>query len=160
MTSAPPRRDRGTITVTESIHVDRGPDAVFDYTQDYATRTDWDPAIRAATVLSEEPRRVRLTSPGLGTYVLEYRLFRRGDRTSAAFAGVGTWLFSGGGGSWRYEADGAGTRWTQVNTLELRHPRLTGWLATLIERNVRSSMRTGMARAKAIMEAQPQAGGR
>jgi hypothetical protein len=56
---------------------------------------------------------------------------------------------------WRYEATGDGTRWTQVNTLELRHPRLTGWLAGMIERTVRSSMRTAMARAKAIMERSP-----
>ena len=151
--------DRRTVTVTESIHVDRSPEAVFDYTQDYATRTDWDPAVKRARVLSEDPRRVELTSPGLGTYVLEYRLFRRGDRTSAAFEGVSAWLFSGGGGSWRYEADGAGTRWTQVNTLELRHPRLTGWLAGMIEGTVRSSMRTAMARAKAIMESPPAADG-
>ena len=149
-------RGRRTITVTESIPVDRGPEAVFDYTQDYATRTDWDPAIRRARVLGEDPRRVELTSPGLGTYVLEYRLFRRGDRTSAAFEDVGAWLFKGVGGSWRYEADGAGTRWTQTNTLELRHPRLTGWLAPLVERNVRTSMRTAMARANSTMESPPR----
>ena len=151
-----PHRSRRTITVTESIHVDRQPEAVFDYTQDYATRTDWDPAIKRARVLGEDPRRVELTSPGLGTYVLEYKLVRRGERTSAAFEDVGAWLFSGGGGSWRYEAEGAGTRWTQVNTLELRHPRLTGWLAPLVERNVRSSMRTAMARATSIMESPPR----
>ena len=147
--------DRRTITVTESIHVGRPPDVVFDYTQDYATRTDWDPAVKRARVLGEDPRRVEITSPGLGTYILEYRLFRRGDRTSAAFQGVGARMFSGGGGSWRYEADGDGTRWTQVNTLELRHPRLTGWLAGMVEGTVRSSMRKAMGRAKAIMEARP-----
>jgi hypothetical protein len=151
------RRDRRTITVSESTLVARDPEAVFDYTQDYATRTDWDPAIKRARVLGEDPRRVEITSPGLGTYVLEYRLFRRGDRTSAAFEDLGAWLFSGGGGSWRYEAEGGATRWTQVNTLELRHPRLTGWLAPLIERSVRSSMRTAMTRAKAIMESRSQA---
>ena len=150
--SEEPRRDRRTITVTESIRVDRPPEAVFDYTQDYATRPDWDPAVVKARVLSENPRRVAIVSPGLGSYTLEYKLFRRGDRTSAAFEDVEAWLFSGGGGSWRYEPDGSGTRWTQVNTLELRHPRLTGWLAGMIERNVRSSMRKGMTRATSIME--------
>src|SRR5262245_3060471 len=149
--------DRRTITVTEMINVDRSPDAVFDYTQDYATRADWDPAVKRARVLQDEPRRVEITSPGVGTYPLEYRLFRRGDRTSAAFEDVGSWLFSGGGGSWRYEARGAGTAWTQVNTLELRRPRLTRWFAPMIERNVRSSMRKGMARARAIMESRPEA---
>jgi hypothetical protein len=158
MTDTSARPDRRTITVTETIHVDRPPEIVFDYTQEYATRADWDPAVKRARVLSEDPRRVEITSPGLGTYVLEYRLFRRGDRTSAAFSGVDSWLFSGGGGSWWYEPDGDGTAWTQVNTLELRHPRLTGWLASRIEASLRRSMRSAMARAKAIMESRPRDG--
>jgi hypothetical protein len=155
MTQAGPRSERRTITVAETIHVDRPLEVVFDYTQDYATRTDWDPAITQARVLSDEPRRIEITSPGLGTYVLEYRLFRRPERTSASFVGLGSWLFSGGGGSWSYAADGGGTAWTQTNTLELRHPRLTGWLAGMIEGRLRSSMRTAMARARSIMESRP-----
>src|SRR5262245_65364098 len=107
---------RRTITVTESIHVARSPNDVFDYTQDYGARARWDPAVVNARVLSENPRRVGIVSPGLGSYTLEYKLYRRGDRTSAAFEDVEAWLFSGGGGSWRYEPDGDGTRWTQANT--------------------------------------------
>ena len=56
MSDAPPRPDRRTITVSETIHLDRSPEAVFDYTQDYATRSDWDPGIKEATILSESPR--------------------------------------------------------------------------------------------------------
>ena len=155
MAETSPRRDRRTITVSETIEVARQPAAVFDYTQDYTTRSDWDPAVKRARVLSDDPRRVEITSPGLGTYVLEYRLFRRGESTSAAFTGLRSWLFRGGGGSWRYEPRGAGTSWTQTNSIELRHPRLTGWLAPMIERTLRSSMRRAMTRAKAIIEGGP-----
>jgi hypothetical protein len=143
---------RATVTVSETIHVDRSPDDVFDYTQDYTHRAEWDPAIAEAELLPEEPRRVRVRAPGVGTYVVEYKLFRRGERTSAAFADVDSSWMSGGGGSWAYVARDGGTDWTQTNTIELRFGRIGGLLAPFIRRQLRSSMREGMARAKANLE--------
>jgi hypothetical protein len=143
---------RKTITVTETIHIMEPPEVVFDYTQDYRTRADWDPGISEATLLGESPRRARVEVPRLGRFTVEYQLFRRGDRTSAAFTDVDSAWISGGGGSWRYEAGAGGTDWTQTNTFELRHPRLLGWLSGLFEGNLRSSMRRAMANAKSILE--------
>lgn len=125
---------------------------MFDYTQDYARRAEWDPAVTAASVLNESPRRIRVVVRGLGTFTVEYRLFRRPDRTSAAFVDVESRLISGGGGSWRYEPSGQGTDWTQTNTLELGRSRLVRLIAPLVERNLRSSMRRSMARAARILE--------
>ena len=153
--SETPKRDRRTITVSETIHVDRPPEAVCDYTQDYATRTAWDDQVRAAEVLSDEPRRVRVNVRGIGPMLLEYRLFRRPERTSAAFVDLENAFFSGGGGSWSYAPSGRGTDWTETNTLELRRPRLLGWLARVVEWNLRNGTRRAMARAKAIMESRP-----
>ena len=51
-----PVRGRRTITVSETIHVERSPEAVFDYTQDYGTRTDWDDQIARAVVVSDPER--------------------------------------------------------------------------------------------------------
>lgn len=143
--------------MSETIHVERSPNVVFDYTQDYATRTDWDDQIASAQVVSEDPRRVRITARGLGAFTLEYRLFRRGDRTSAAFLDLENAFFSGGGGSWRYVPRDGGTDWTETNTLELRRPRLLGWLAPLVEWNLRAGTRRAMAKAKSIMESRPGA---
>lgn len=145
-------RNRTTVTVSESIHVGRPPEQVFDYTQDYAHRTEWDPAIAGTELLSEEPRRVRVRAPGVGTYVVEYRLFRRGERTSAAFTDIDSSWMSGGGGSWAYEGRNGGTEWTQTNTIEIRFGWLGRLLAPFVRRQLRSSMRTGMARAKARLE--------
>lgn len=144
---------RATITVTATLRVERAPEAVFDHTQDYGRRAEWDRAVTDAQVLSESPRRIRLTVRGLGRFTVSYRLFRRPERTSAEFEDVSSPWITGGGGSWRYEASGDGTDWTQTNTLELKRPRLLRSLAPLIERNLRSSMRRAMAEAKAIMEA-------
>ena len=91
--------NRVTVTVEHTVHVNRTPEEVFDYTQDYATRSAWDSSVTAARVVNDEPRRVEMTMRGIGPFVLEYKLFRRGGRTSAAFNGMRSRLFSGGGGS-------------------------------------------------------------
>lgn len=144
--------DRALVTVTESVVVNRPPDEVFDFTQDYTYRSEWDRYVRDPEILSEEPRRIRVRVPMLGSYTIEYQLFRRGERTSAAFVDVASWLIAGGGGSWRYEPDGVGTRWTQTNTMELKHPRLFGWMVPMLRRNLQQSMRTAMAKASRMME--------
>jgi hypothetical protein len=147
---------RVTASATETIWVDRSPEEVFDYTQDYATRTDWDPTVMSAKVLSEEPRRVQAVMRGIGPLVIEYKLYRRGERTTAAFSNVDSTLISGGGGSWSYTARDGGTDWTQTATLEFRH-MLVGWLlAWLLRRNMATLMRKSMAEAKRIMESPAQ----
>jgi hypothetical protein len=144
---------RQTISVSHTIHVDRPPDAVFDYTQDYSTRSLWDPSITDSELLSDEPRRVRATIKGVGSTVVEYKLFRRGERTSAAFTQMDSRFVTGGGGSWSYAACDGGTDWTQNNTLELK-PGLVGrLLAPMVRRSLDSAMRESMAKAKEIMEA-------
>jgi hypothetical protein len=144
--------------VTETIHVARSPIDVFDFTQDYRRRQEWDRGIQRATILQESPPRVRLAMRSMGDATIEYTLFRRGDRTSAAFVDVESRWISGGGGSWAYEARGDGTDWTQTNTFELRHPRLAPILGPLLERGLRSSMRGAMRTAKAMLEGDSQAG--
>jgi uncharacterized membrane protein len=143
---------RVTITASETIHVDRPPDEVFDYTQDYSTRPEWDASIASAEVIGEDPRRVRAEVRGVGTMVIEYKLFRRGERTSAAFTETDSRFFSGGGGSWSYVAAAGGTDWTQTNTMEFKSWLVGQLLAPLARRNLSSGMRKSMARAKEIME--------
>ena len=147
--------ERHTVTVTETVHVDRPPDEVFDYTQDYSTRPVWDASIKSAEKLSDEPRRFRVRMPGVGEVVIEYKLFRRGERTSAAFTDIKSTLFAGGGGSWRYEQRDGGTEWTETNTLEFKNRIVGSLMAPMVRRNMAKGMRTAMAKAKSIMESAP-----
>lgn len=146
--------ERHTVTVTETIHVDRPPDEVFDYTQDYSTRPIWDASIKSAEKLGDDPRRFRLRMPGVGEAVIEYKLFRRGERTSAAFTDVKSTLFAGGGGSWKYEARD-GTDWSQTNTLEFKNRVVGTLMAPMVRRSMTKGMRDAMAKAKSIMESAP-----
>ena len=140
------------MTVAETVHVRRTPEEVFDYTQDYAHRRDWDSLVTSAQVVGEDPRRVRLTMSGVGTFTLAYKLFRRGGRTSAAFEVERSSLFSGGGGSWDYAARADGTDWTQTSTVEFKNAIVGRLLAPMVAWNMRRSSRKAMNRAKEIME--------
>ena len=143
---------RQTVTVSHTVHVKRSPEDVFDYTQDYSTRMDWDPTVKSARVLSEDPRRVQVDMEGIGPLVIEYKLFRRGERTSAAFNDVNSRLISGGGGSWTYEARDGGTDWTETSTLEFRNGMVGRLFAPILRRNMATLTRKAMDNAKTIME--------
>jgi hypothetical protein len=147
---------RRVISVTESIFVACPPEAVWDYTQDFTRRTEWDAGIAETTILQEDPRTVRVKVAGLGWMTVVYRLDRRPERTSAAFVDVESAWISGGGGSWEYEAVEGGTRWQQTNSLEVKRPSLMRFLAPLIERNLRRSTQRAMAEAKRRLEAEPR----
>jgi hypothetical protein len=153
--------NRVTVTGTHTVHVNLPPEAVYDYTQDYSTRSVWDPSITEVEVLSQSPRSYRLKIKGIGRFTIEYRLDRRGDRTSAAFTKVDAAFFSGGGGSWTYVAADGGTDWSATNTFELKHRLLGRALAPFVRRQMLASMRKSMANAQEIMEsaapAAPQA---
>jgi len=144
--------DRVMVTVTESIEIARPPEAVWDYTQDYGRRAEWDVGVRTAQLLSDEPRRARLELAGLGPVTLEYRLFRRPERTSLAFTDVPAGWIVGGGGSWDYDLVPAGTRWTQTNTLVLRPGIRSRLLAPLIRIRLVASTRSSLRRAKQRLE--------
>jgi hypothetical protein len=150
---ASPSPRRLTVTVTETIVVALPPIDVFDFTQDYDRRPEWDRYVTAAEIASYSPRRVTVRVGGVGRYTVEYRLFRRGERTSAQFVEVQSPWMAGGGGSWRYEPVGDGTRWTQTNTFELKHPLLSRWVAPLVRVLLRRSMRQAMREARQLMHA-------
>jgi hypothetical protein len=147
---------RQAVTVSHTVHVSRTPEEVFDYTQDYSTRMEWDSTVISAKVLSEDPRRVQVVMQGIGPLVIEYKLFRRGERTSAAFNDVGSRLIAGGGGSWSYEARDGGTDWTETSTLEFRNGLAGRLFAPILRRNMTTLTRKAMEKAKSIMESAPR----
>ncbi len=143
---------RVTVTSSHTVRVNRTPEEVFDFTQDYSQRMSWDASVKSAKVLSEDPRRVELEMGGIGPFVLEYKLFRRGGRTSAAFREMGSPLFSGGGGSWSYEPVDGGTDWTQTSTLEFKNSLVGRLFAPALRWNMNRLTKQAMGRAKEIME--------
>jgi uncharacterized protein YndB with AHSA1/START domain len=140
------------VTVKESILIAAPPEKVWDYTQDWSRRTEWDPAILAAEMLPGEERVVRVKGGGGASFTVRYKLNDRPRRTSLAMTDSTSRMITGGGGSWAYEASEGGTLFTQQNTLTLG-----GFPATLLAAPVRWQLkrltRKALENARRILEA-------
>lgn len=145
------------VTIKESIRIAASPETVWDYTQNYAHRTEWDDAILEAKVLQTEPAPlVRIRGKGGLSFTAKYTLFRRPQITSLAMIDVESSWASGGGGSWLYEAHDGGTLWTQTNTLSIKNLFLYRLLRPLFERQLHSGTQRAMHKAKQLLETQPR----
>lgn len=140
------------VTVKESVFIAAPPERVWDYTQDWTRRTEWDPAIVAAEVLPGEERVVRVKALGGGGFLIRYKLNDRPVRTSLAMTDSTSRLITGGGGSWAYEAKEGGTVFSQQNTLAIGS-RLFAWIfGWSVRRQLRRLTRKALANAKRIIE--------
>lgn len=143
-----------TITVHESLVIDRSPEVVWDFTQDFSRRPAWDSAVRQARVIQTNPvPRVEVQGQAGFRAFLQYKQFDRPRQTSLAMEEIRSGLIVGGGGSWSYERHGAGTKWTQVNSITLRDGIVAKLIAPLVRWQLRRSTIGAMKRAKSMIEA-------
>ena len=141
------------VSVTESLFVARPPDVVWDFTQDYARRLEWDASILEAEVIGTGAiPRVRIRAAGGLSGVFQYKLFDRPRRTSLVLTDVESKVIEGGGGSWSYDEADGGTVWTQTNALELGDTWLARLLAPMVRWNMSKSTRRAMRAAKRMLE--------
>src|SRR4051794_28012897 len=108
------------ITVRETIFIDAPIERVWDYTQDFTHRPEWDRSIVDAEVLQREPAVVRVKVKGGVSMTATYKLRDRPRKTSLVMTDSTSRILSGGGGSWSYEPSGGGTSFTQTNTITVR----------------------------------------
>jgi hypothetical protein len=142
------------VTVIESVFIKASPGAVFDYTQDWSHRTDWDPGILAAEVLQEDdPRSVKLRMKGGVTGLLKYKQFDRPHRTSVVITDLNSRLMRASGGAWEYLAKEDGTLFTQTNTIKLANRFVHFMLGAIVRWQLRKLTLTAMEKAKAVLEA-------
>lgn len=142
-----------TLTIRASLVIDRPPESVWDFTQDFTQRSAWDSAIHRARVVVAGPvPRVEVEGAAGFKAVLQYRQFERPLRTSLALEEVRSPLVAGGGGSWSYERLGAATRWTQHNTVVLRDSFVAKLAAPLLRWQFERATLRAMRRAKARLE--------
>ena len=144
-----------SVQIQESIHIRRPCETVWDYTQDFARRTQWDAAIVHVEDIQESPhRRVRVVGRGFRC-TFEYKAAERPLHTSVIMKDVTSPLVTGGGGSWRYEPQDEGCLWTQTMRIELGRSWVVAlcrpWLGWMLRRQVRTSMQ----KARTILETQP-----
>jgi len=96
-----------SVTIQQSVHIKASPNEVWDYTQDWSLRSQWDPAIRKAVVLQTQPALI-VHATGFGSsFNVHYKQLRRPDHTSLKMVDCNpTWM--GGEGAWAYRLPGGG----------------------------------------------------
>src|SRR5258708_7894577 len=143
-----------TITVRASIQIQKPVAEVFDYTQNWQHRMDWDASILGVEVKQEEPHRlVQVRASGGMSFQIEYKHIDRPHLTSLVMTDHHpSWLMNGGGGSWQYEDVEGGTRWTQNNTLVVPNPFLYWLLRPMLQWQLQKITLQAMTKAKAILE--------
>lgn len=147
------------ITVKESILIAASPERIWDFTQDYARRPEWDDFVRVARVEQASPRVVWIQSSGM-TCRFRYKLEERPRKTSLAITDITPgWLFAGGGGSWTYEVEGGGTRFTNTGSLTIKNPLLYWLLRPIVGWLLRASYRKAMRKAKRLIEMESELSG-
>jgi ribosome-associated toxin RatA of RatAB toxin-antitoxin module len=96
-----------SIKFTEMIVIDKPAEAVFDYTQDYTTRLNWDTFLTKADLLDGAPTAAKgvkaycQAKNGLGM-VTEYITFNRPKATAIQMT-KGPYMFSAFLGSWTFK---------------------------------------------------------
>jgi hypothetical protein len=89
------------VTVSRSIRIDAARDTVWDYTQNWRCRHEWDRSIVRATYLSEMPPvTIRVEGAGGLKFKASYKTMRRPHLTTLAMSDLNSFWLRGGGGSW------------------------------------------------------------
>jgi hypothetical protein len=141
------------INIHHQIFIAKSPEVVWDYTQDYTKRTEWDSGVLEAALLQSEPQRIiKLRTKGNTTMTFVYKLDERQRKTSLVAKEIVSPLVESGGGSWTYEEQDSGTLWTQTNTIGLKKSIFLPVLLPLFRSIFTSQTKQAMKKAKKILE--------
>lgn len=143
-----------TITIKESIFVALPPDAVYDFTQDYTKRPEWDRLIKEAKVVSEDPRVVDMVAKDESTMTVRYDKEQRPETTVLTIIEINSQMMKGGEYHWHYQAQDGGTLWTQENTIHLKDALWAKLMLPAAGKYFKDKTVQAMQKAKEMMEMQ------
>ena len=135
------------LRIEEAIVIQAPRERVFDFTQDYSTRLQWDSFLKTAELLDgagaagKGVRAWCVARNGMGM-VTEYVTFNRPDVTAIKMT-RGPFLFKTFAGSWRFRPQGeGGTEVVFLYSFTLRFPfcLLSGIMRRNLQRNVRQRL--------------------
>lgn len=122
------------MTFDESVVIDASPAELFDLSQDYGRRLEWDPFLRSAALVGGAHRpevgvRALCVSKGGWAMETEYVSFHP-PRATAVKMTRGPWFLESFAGSWRFEEVAPGR--TRVG-FRYSLKAWPGWLSRLLE---------------------------
>lgn len=144
---------KNSITIKQSIFINKPKSIVWDYTQNYAKRSVWDTSVLSAEVLHTSPNRmVKLKLKGNTTMTFVYKLDDKPNKTTLKAIEIESAYIKSAGGSWNYEDKDGGTIWTQVNTMVLKDSVFLSLFSWSFKFLIQAQTRRAMNKVKAILE--------
>jgi hypothetical protein len=141
------------VTVSHSLLIDRAAEEVWDYTQNWNKRSEWDFSVKSAEYVSEGPQaKVVVRGKGGLSFKVTYKMSDRPRLTTLVMSDSNSWCLKGGGGSWKYESRNGSTLWTQNNTLVLKDGVIGKILRPVFSMILNQTTRNIMKRAKRKLE--------
>ncbi len=126
---------------------------MWDFTQDYARRPEWDYGVRRCNQLQTAPQRVVELVMSDGSLMrFEYKHEERPYKTTVQALDIRSSYVQRAAGVWTYEELGKGTLWTQSNSVELKQSAVLRLIAPLIKTMLRYSTHLSMRKAKRMIE--------
>ena len=143
------------IKFSEKISIVAAPEVIFDYTQDYGNRLNWDTFLKRAELIEGAQKADKgvkaycVAKNGLGM-VTEYVSFNR-PKVTAIKMTKGPFLFKAFLGSWTFkEITPATTEVTFLYSFELRFP--FSLLTSFIKQSLRSNVQQRLLDLKTCIE--------
>ncbi|MGH2587380.1 MAG: SRPBCC family protein [Dehalococcoidia bacterium] len=143
-----------TVTRTEQIVIAASLDAVWEYTQDYCRRWEWDATVLIFREGEGTGGTVHALTLGGLRCTLRRTLVEHPRRSGFLLVNVESPWVAGGGGEWLYEPTPGGTRWTQTNSLVVQPDLPPRQLRLLIAWQLGMGTRRAMEAARTCIEAE------
>ena len=147
-----------TTRFTESISIERTPEVVFDFSQDYTKRLTWDTFLRKADLLfgaKEAAKGVKALCVAKNGYgmVTEYVSFNR-PKVTAVKMTDGPYMFKSFLGTWTFKEKGDGeTDVIFLYAYEFRFP--FGLISAIIKSKLRREVKKRLLDLKNNIEKEP-----
>ena len=148
-----------TLHIEHSINIPISAEELWDFTQDYSRRSDWDYSVKSATLIAEQPSRsARLELHGGDVMTFIYKLDERPRKTSLEARDIKSLLVSRAAGWWEYEQRGNLTVWTQANTIVLKDTWYCRLIAPVFRRVLHYTTQLSMKRAARLISERKSGG--
>jgi len=143
------------VTIKEAIQIKKNRQLVWDYTQNWNNRSDWDAQVLEVLEVRSGPKKyVKAKFLGEHIWDINYQLIKEPEQTSLSMNNDTSKLILGGGGSWRYKSLGKDlTGWIQVNTIILPNNFFFRLFNPIFKYLISYMTRSSMKKAKKYIEA-------
>lgn len=140
------------VKIRQRIVIDRNKEDVWDYTQNFSNRPEWDRSVKAVDIVQKNPTQVKLVFKNDSNITLEYQMENRPNKATLTIRKSESRIIQTGSGTSSFEERSGTTLWTETVTYVMKRKPLMGLLLPWYNLLFSIKLRSAMHRAKSILE--------